>query len=256
MDAIFKAMNDATRRTILDTLRDKDGQTLSDLEDGLDMTRFGVMKHLKVLEDASLITTVKRGRFKHHYLNVIPLQEVIDRWIDPLLAKPAARGVLDFKRRLEGTAPMLDEQEKPDFVMQTYIRCTQDALWSALTDPDEIVHYHFMANRAEGKLEDGGSQTYFVPGGHPMLTMTVTRADPKTRIEFTFEPSWEGPGMPTSRCVYIVAVEGEHCRLTVEHYDIPEGQEGAADGWARMLSGLKTYLETGKAAKFGGGMGQ
>ena len=150
MDAIFKALNDPARRDLLDSMRQKDGQSLSELETVLEMTRFGVMKHLKVLEDAHLITTKKKGRFKYHYLNALPLQEVIDSWIEPLLAKPAARAVIDLKKQLEGTAQM---ETKPDFVMATYIRCSQDALWDALSDPANIVHWHFMATRAEGSME-------------------------------------------------------------------------------------------------------
>ena len=119
MDAIFKALNDPARRALLDSLRAKEGQTLSDLESQLDMTRFGVMKHLKVLEEANLITSKKSGRFKYHYLNAVPLQEVIDRWIEPLLAKPVARGILTLKTHLEGDRPMLDAEIKPDFIHQT-----------------------------------------------------------------------------------------------------------------------------------------
>ena len=107
MDAIFKALADDTRRLILDVLREQDGQTLQDLESslagqGVEMTRFGVMKHLKVLEAASLVISRKQGRFKYHYLNVVPLQEVIDRWIEPLTQKPLARATLDLKAKLEG----------------------------------------------------------------------------------------------------------------------------------------------------------
>ena len=102
MDAIFKALSDDTRRKLLDMLREKDGQTLSELEGNLGMTRFGVMKHLKVLEAASLVISRKQGRFKYHYLNVVPLQEVIDRWIEPLTQKPLARATLDLKAKLEG----------------------------------------------------------------------------------------------------------------------------------------------------------
>lgn len=91
MDALFKARADPARRTLLDSLRMRDGQTLQELEARLDMTRFGVMKHLGVLETGGLITTRKVGRFKHHYLNALPLQQAIDRWIEPLLVKPAAR---------------------------------------------------------------------------------------------------------------------------------------------------------------------
>ena len=251
MDALFKALNDSTRRALLDALSLKDGQSLQELEHAADMTRFGVMKHLKVLEEAGLVVSVKKGRFKYHYLNAVPLQQVIDRWIDPLLGKPAARAVLDLKAKLEGPSPMLDTQtSKPDFVSQTFIRCTQDALWNALRDPDSVPHFHFMAERAE---RDGTLMTYFVPGGHVMLKIDTVREVPKTRIEMRFQPMW-GPDMDASAAVYQIDVEGDHCKLTIEHYDLPEGQEGIGEGWARMVSGLKTWLETGRSAQFNGPM--
>lgn len=246
MDAIFKALNDPARRDILDNLRKKDGQTLSDLEAQFEMTRFGVMKHLGVLEEAKLITTKKVGRFKHHYLNALPLQEVIDRWIEPLLAKPAAQGLLELKQQLEGAATM----SKPDFRMETFIRCSQDALWDALTDPEEEVKYHFLADRI---TRDGNTITYYTPDDNVMLICTETELEPKTRIASTFEPKWEGPDMAKSRFEYLIDPQGPFCKLTLEHYDLPAGQEGAADGWQRMLAGLKTYLETGEPAKFGYG---
>ena len=107
MDAIFKALADDTRRQILDLLRERSGRTLGELEDALaqggsDMTRFGVMKHLKVLEAASLVVTRKQGRYKYHYLNALPLQEVMNRWIEPLVEKPLARAALNLKSKLEG----------------------------------------------------------------------------------------------------------------------------------------------------------
>ena len=107
MDAIFKALSDETRRQVLDVLRQRDGQTLGELEASLEklgvvMTRFGVMKHLKILEAASLVVTRKQGRFKYHYLNAVPLQEILDRWIEPLTQKPMARIALDLKAKLEG----------------------------------------------------------------------------------------------------------------------------------------------------------
>jgi DNA-binding transcriptional ArsR family regulator/uncharacterized protein YndB with AHSA1/START domain len=249
MDAIFKALNDPARRDLLDSLRQKDGQSLSELEAQLDMTRFGVMKHLKVLEDASLIVTRKKGRFKYHYLNALPLQEVIDRWIDPFLAKPAARAVIDLKSQLEGTARMPGTDTKPDFMMQTYIRCSQDALWDALTDPARMSDYHFMCPKV---TEEEGVYTYHTPDGGTMLVARTLRTDPKSRIEATFEPKWE-PGIPASKSVFLIAVEGPNCRLTVEHYDLafPVVQgEGVADGWDRWASGLKTYLETGQSVRF------
>lgn len=245
MDAIFKALNDPARRTILDSLRTQDGQTLTELEEQLDMTRFGVMKHLRVLEDANLIIPRKSGRFKHHYLNALPLQEVIDRWVEPLLARPAARAMIDLKTQLE-----TPDMTKPDFMMSTFIKCTQDALWDALTDPETGQNYHFMADRI---ARDGNTLTYYVGGENVMLICTETQTIPKTRIESTFEPKWNGPDVPmaASRFVYLIDPQGPLCKLTLEHYDIPAGQEGVADGWQRMLSGLKTYLETGEPAHFG-----
>ncbi len=107
MDTIFKALNDPARREILDLLRTKDGRTSSQIEEGLlqagySMTRFGVMKHLKVLEAADLVLSRRAGRFKHHYLNAVPIQQVMDRWMAPLVSKPMTRAVLDLKSKLEG----------------------------------------------------------------------------------------------------------------------------------------------------------
>lgn len=137
----------------------------------------------------------------------------------------------------------------PDFVMQTYIHCTQDALWDALTDPEKAVEYNFLAARCE---RQGNALVYYTPDSALMLICTETDLTPKTRIESTFEPHWAGPDVPlkTSRFVYLIAPQGHNCQLTLEHYDIPAGQEGVADGWHRTLSGLKTWLETGKAVKF------
>lgn len=244
MDMIFKALSDPARRALLDALRRKDGQSLSDLETVLSgMTRFGVMKHLQILEKAHLISTRKQGRFKYHYLNALPILEAMDRWIEPMRVHPTARAVMTLKTQLERPTPM-----KPDFVMHTYITCTQDALWEALTSTDQMPNYHFMANDIR---RDGSRIEYYTPDGNMMLETVETKLDPKTRIENTFAPKWEGPGMTQSRFVYLIAPEGDQCKLTLEHYDIPAGQDGVADGWVRMLSSLKTYLETGLSANSG-----
>ncbi len=100
MDAVFKALADSTRRSLLDELFKADGQTLSALEQRLPMTRFGVMKHLKVLEEAGLVTTRKRGREKHHFLNPVPIRLVHDRWVSKY-AEPWAATLSGIKRELE-----------------------------------------------------------------------------------------------------------------------------------------------------------
>ena len=250
MDDLFKALSDPARRTLLDSLRDRDGQTLQDLQGLLDMTRFGVMKHLGVLEDAGLITTKKVGRFKHHYLNALPLQEAIDRWIDPYRVKPAARAVLDLKYQLEDEGD--PEMSKPDFVMETYIKTTQDRLWDVLLDEDAIPHYHFICSKA---TRNGDAITMHFPDGSPMLTNRLLSSDPKSRQEWTFEPHWDPTtDIPASRVIYLLKNEGEFIRLTVEHYELGEPAvpgEGVADGWVRWAAGLKTWIETGEDAHIG-----
>ncbi|HSE46676.1 MAG TPA: metalloregulator ArsR/SmtB family transcription factor [Gemmatimonadales bacterium] len=100
-DRVFKALADPSRRLLLDLLFERDGRTLSELESQLEMTRFGVMKHLRQLEDAGLVVTRKVGREKFHYLNPVPIQEIHDRWIDKYRERPLS-ALLDLKHQLEG----------------------------------------------------------------------------------------------------------------------------------------------------------
>jgi DNA-binding transcriptional ArsR family regulator len=99
-DRVFKALADPTRRFLLDRLFARDGRTLTELESELEMTRFGVMKHLRVLEDAGLVVTRKEGREKLHFLNVVPIRLVHDRWIDKFTERRVS-ALTDLKRRLE-----------------------------------------------------------------------------------------------------------------------------------------------------------
>ena len=249
-DAIFKALADGTRRQLLDSLRDQDGQSLSDLEGVLEMTRFGVMKHLKVLEEAHLITTRKEGRFKYHYLNAVPLQQAIDRWIEPFVAAPTARELISLKTQLED-GPM----SKPDFRSQTFINCTHDALWDALTKGELVQQYHFACEVVRGKMDAEGAELSFqYPDGKVMLSNRVIAIDPKSRIEMTFSPSWS-EDRTESRCVYLVEPAHQGMKLTIEHYDVPPAHEGIEEGWARFASGLKTFLETKAPVRFITGMG-
>jgi DNA-binding transcriptional ArsR family regulator len=100
VDLVFKALADPTRRSLLDELFEQDGQTLSALEQRLPMTRFGVMKHLKVLEEAGLVTTRRNGREKLHFLNPVPIRLLHDRWVSKY-AEPWAATLSGLKRELE-----------------------------------------------------------------------------------------------------------------------------------------------------------
>ncbi len=102
-DRVFKALADPTRRFLLDRLFTRDGRTLTELESELEMTRFGVMKHLRILEDAGLVITQKSGREKRHFLNPVPIRLVHDRWIDKFTERRVS-ALTDLKRQLEETA--------------------------------------------------------------------------------------------------------------------------------------------------------
>src|SRR5437868_240589 len=135
MDAVFKALADATRRSLLDELFKEDGQSLTALEERLPMTRIGVMKHLKVLEDAGLVATKKRGREKLHFLNAVPIRLVHDRWVSKY-AEPWAAGLTGLKRDLE-------KEETMEKVFEIYIKTTPERLWEAITSDELRRKYNF-----------------------------------------------------------------------------------------------------------------
>ena len=130
---MFRALADPTRRALLDALFDRDGQTLVALTARHEMTRIAVAKHLRVLEDAGLVVSRRRGREKLHFLNTIPIRLVHDRWVSKY-TEPWAAGLAGLKRELE--APM----EK---VFEIYIRTTPERLWEAITDPAIRAKYQF-----------------------------------------------------------------------------------------------------------------
>src|SRR5918995_7127650 len=134
MDIVFRALADPTRRALLDELFREDGQTLSALEERFSMTRFGVMKHLKQLEEAGLVVTRRQGREKLHFLNPVPIRLVHDRWVSKY-AEPWAATLSGLKQRLEDR-PM----EK---VFEIYIKTTPERLWEAITDSEMRRKYNF-----------------------------------------------------------------------------------------------------------------
>ena len=241
VDAIFKALSDPTRRALLDALRRQDGQTLTELEAGMGMTRFGVMKHLGVLEDANLVVTRKVGRFKHHYLNAAPIQELADRWIAPY-AKPLARFAVDLKRQLEDNLPMADA---PDFIVVTYIRTSPAALWDAIVNP-EMTRQYYYGGRVQPDLRVGGRFYYLDPDGEMNLDGEVLELEPHKKLVTTFKPQWAPDGSKVTRVMYEIEAMGEMCKLTLTHFEAAAAMAGAEEGWPLVLAGLKTLLETGK----------
>jgi len=103
-DLVFKALADSTRRFLLDQLFERDGRTLTELESGLEMSRFGVMKHLRLLEEAGLVVSEKAGREKRHFLNPVPIRLIHDRWIDKFTERQVS-ALIDLKTELEAKEP-------------------------------------------------------------------------------------------------------------------------------------------------------
>jgi DNA-binding transcriptional ArsR family regulator/uncharacterized protein YndB with AHSA1/START domain len=241
VDAVFKALSDPTRRQLLDTLRDRGGLTLTQLEEGMGMTRFGVMKHLKVLEEANLVVSRRDGRFKYHYLNALPIQEVADRWMAPY-AKPLARFALNLKNALESTSQMAD---RPDFVFSTYIRTTPDKLWEALTNP-EMTRQYYYGGRVQPDLRVGGRFYYLDPKGEMNLDGEVVEIDPPRKLITTFKATWSPPEGQVTRVMYEIEPMGAVCKFTVTHFDYEKSMAGVEEGWPIIIAGLKTFLETGQ----------
>src|ERR1700761_5265435 len=158
-DAVFRALADPTRRALLDRLRERNGQTLGELCEPLAMARQSATQHLGVLEAANLITTIRRGREKLHYLNPVPLWDIRERWIERF-ERPRLRALSAIRHRA-GEDTMAD---RPDYVYVTYIVSTPERVWEALTDADLTAQYWGHANVSDWQ---GGSTLGDPPGGRP-----------------------------------------------------------------------------------------
>ncbi len=236
---MFKALADPTRRSLLDELFAEDGQTLSALEERFAMSRFGVMKHLKQLEEAGLVVSKRRGREKLHFLNPVPIRLVHDRWVGKY-AEPWAAALSGLKHSLE--SPM----EK---VFEIYIRTTPERLWDAITDPAIRSKYNFGA----------GITSDWTPGshyemGHPEAGVLLgegenLEVDPPRRLVQSMTALWSDAvkSEGATRVTWEIEPVADSCRLTVTHDQLREGaNDELYGGWPMILSGLKTWLETGE----------
>jgi uncharacterized protein YndB with AHSA1/START domain len=239
MDLVFRALADPTRRSLLDELLQNDGQTLSALEERFPMTRFGVMKHLKLLEEAGLIVTKRRGREKLHYLNPVPIRLVHDRWVSKY-AEPWASALSELKQRLE--TPM----EK---VFEIYIRTTPERLWEAITDSEIRSKYQF-GNRIVSDWSPGSRFELTNPNADgPLGEGENLEVDPPRRLVQSMVALWgeDVKSEGTSRITWEIEPVGDSCRLTVTHDQLREdANDQLYGGWPMILSGLKTWLETGQ----------
>ncbi|MBM7770722.1 uncharacterized protein YndB with AHSA1/START domain [Actinokineospora baliensis] len=254
-DPVFKALADRTRRQLLDRLFVSDGRTLSDLESDVDMTRFGVMKHLRLLEDAGLITTQRSGREKLHFLNAVPIRLIHDRWIDKYTESGLA-ALVHLKHTLENPVSTTTRTVQ---VHRVYIKATPETIWTAIVDPQWTRRYGYR-HIADYDLRPGGAFKYF-PGEYmvgadpetPVVEGEVIELDPPRRLVQTWRATWLDE--PATRLTYeITDSENGVSILTLTHdvEDAPlTGKQVAGEmadaggGWPEVLSDLKTLLETG-----------
>jgi len=239
MDPVFRALADPTRRALLDELYARDGQTLVALTARHEMTRIAVAKHLKILEEAGLVVTRRRGREKLHYLNPVPIRLVHDRWVNKY-TEPWVAGLADLKRDLES------QMEK---VFEIYIRTTPERLWEAITDPATRQKYHF-GSAINSDWTVGSSYQLIHPGAERALMEGENlEVDRPRKLVQTMRALW-GPDAEragTSRLTWEIEPVGDSCRLTLIHDQLPEDAPSELyGGWPMILSGLKTWLETGQ----------
>jgi uncharacterized protein YndB with AHSA1/START domain/DNA-binding transcriptional ArsR family regulator len=259
MDQVFKALADPSRRRLLDSLNARNGQTLRELCAGLAMARQSVSKHLAVLEAANLVTTVRRGREKLHYLNAAPIGDIAERWI-ARYDHERVNALTDLKRALEETT-----MQKPSFVYTTYISTTPERLWQALTEPAFTERYWGVAFETDWKA---GSPMIWKERGETIAdpAQVVLESNPYRRLSYTwhtFTPEWAQANGISDEVLAKVAAErrskvtfelepvGERVKLTVVHDDFEPGStvlELVSEGWPELLSDLKTLLEAGETA--------
>ncbi|MDQ6606109.1 MAG: SRPBCC domain-containing protein [Actinomycetota bacterium] len=240
MDAVFKALADPTRRGLLDVLFKQDGQTLSALEQRPAMTRFGVMKHLKVLEDAGLVVTRRNGREKLHFLNAVPIRQVHDRWVSKY-AEPWVATLSELRSEME--------EHGMEKVFEIYIKTTPERLWEAITSAEMRRVYTFGVG-----VQSDWTQGSRYEMAHPNAPGLISQGEnlevtPPRKLVQSFTALWgedvkrEG----TSRVTWEIEPVADTCRLTVTHDQLPEDANHALyGGWPMILSGLKTLLEIGE----------
>jgi uncharacterized protein YndB with AHSA1/START domain len=240
MDDVFRALADPTRRSLLDELFKEDGQTLTALEARLPMSRFGVMKHLKVLEEANLVVTKRRGREKLHFLNPVPIRLVHDRWVSKY-AEPWAATLTGLKRTLEDRT-----MEK---VFEIYIKTTPERLWEAITDPEQRARYNFGVGVRSDWTNGSKYESVHARADGPLAEGENLEVDPPRRLVQSFLALWseDVQAEGTSRVTWEIQQIEDSCRLTVTHDQLREGaHDELYGGWPMILSGLKTYIETGE----------
>jgi uncharacterized protein YndB with AHSA1/START domain len=241
-DKVFKALADPTRRYVLDQLRRTNGQTLGELCQHLDMARQSATQHIDILQRANLVTTLRRGRERLHYLNPVPIHEIQERWIDKF-ERPRLHALRAIRRRAEEP----DMADRPTFVYVTYIRSTPEKVWHALTDADLTADYWGHSNVSDWQPGSRWEHQRTDGSGIADVVGTVIESDPPKRLVITFGGPGEDTAGGPSQVAFDIEAHEDIVRLTVTHENLANQAEydAASAGWPAVLANLKSLLETG-----------
>jgi uncharacterized protein YndB with AHSA1/START domain/DNA-binding transcriptional ArsR family regulator len=240
--AVFRALADPTRRALLDRLHERNGQTLGELCGPLAMARQSATQHLGVLEAANLITTVRRGREKLHYLNPVPLWSIQERWIEKF-GQSRMRVLSAIKHRAEEGSMA----GRPRYVYVTYIESSPERVWEALTDPDLTAEYWGHSNVSDWQAGSPWQHRRVDGSGIADVTGTVIEAVPPRRLTMTFDAPGTTAADGPSTVTFDIERHHEIVRLTVTHGNLAgdEALEAVSAGWPAVCANLKSLLETG-----------
>src|SRR3954470_8115467 len=243
MDPVFKALADPTRRLLLDRLRERGGQTLGELCGQLAMARQSATRHLDVLVRANLVTVVRRGRERLHYLNPVPIHDIEQRWISGF-DNPRLRAISAIKNQAEEHA--MTTQPAPSYVYVTYIRASPQQVWRALTDADLTARYWGHANVSDWQAGSSWEHRRVDGSGRVDVVGKVVATEPPNRLVITFEDAPD-EDRAASVVTFLVEPHQDIVRLTVTHENLPNEEmlNGISAGWPAVLANLKSLLETG-----------
>ncbi|MDT3438136.1 MULTISPECIES: metalloregulator ArsR/SmtB family transcription factor [unclassified Pseudofrankia] len=242
---VFKALADPTRRRLLDVLHERAGLTLGELCDGLEMRRQSVSEHLGLLEAAGLVTVVRSGRRRLHYLNPVPIHDIRTRWIWKF--EESSLGFLDQVKARAQEITMIEPV--PAYVYTTYIHSTPDDVWRALTSPDLTGRFWGHAQVSDWAV--GSRVEHVRVDGSDVVDAVgrVLEVAPPLRLVFGFDTPtrFDDPTFEPSVVTFTIEPYAEIVRLTVTHTNLPDaaGRESISLGWPAVFANLKTLLETG-----------
>jgi uncharacterized protein YndB with AHSA1/START domain/DNA-binding transcriptional ArsR family regulator len=241
-DRVFKALADPTRRTLLDQLRVRNGQTLGELCGQFEMARQSATQHLDVLEGATLVTTVRRGREKLYYLNPVPLWDIQERWIEKF-----ERHRLQTLNTIKERAEEENMSNRPSYVYVTYIEASADRVWRALTDPALTAAYWGHSNLSDWKVDSPWEHRRVDGSDIADVVGTVIEADPPHRLTLTFDSPGDPPPISRSKVTFDIEEYCEIVRLTVTHENLADDAalDAISSGWPAVCANLKSLLETG-----------